>query len=340
MKKLIITTLQICLTVAILYWVFRDPEKRALMGVALKEADFSWFLIATAGFGLAVFIGICRWFLLLKAQGFGIGFLRTAALVFIGAFFNLFLLGSTGGDVVKIFYLLRETKTRRATAFLTVIMDRVIGLVALIFLAAILMAWKYSWITSNPGTTPYVHALIFLLAGSVGGIGFVALISALNLQDRLPAKMPMRDKFVEMAGAFRAYGQAPGTLLTCLGISAVAHLATFFSFFCLAKSVKAVVPVAEFFAIMPMISTFTAMPITFAGLGLREKLFEELLGKLSNVPAELAILIASGGFVITLIYGLVGGVIYLFYRSSTGETASLSEINATVEATEAKIVHP
>lgn len=333
LKKLLVTTLQIAFTVAILYWVLRDPEKRALMLVALGNAEIFWIVMATVSFGVLCLLGAWRWNALLRAQSFAISYMRTLALFMIGMFFNLFMLGSTGGDVVKFFYLMREVPDRRATAFLTIMMDRVVGLFALIILATALMIWRYSWITSHPGAVPYVHGLMFFLVSALGGILFVILISALRLEMRLPERTPLRAKLVEMAGAFRSYGSKPGTLVLCFVISIFAHLTYFSGFYFIALSVRAVVEASNFFAIMPIIATFTAMPVTFAGLGLREKLFEELLGKLAGVPLELCVLIASVGFAVTMIWGLVGGAVFLFYRHTPGGDVSLSEIEAAVEET-------
>ena len=45
MKKIFITLLQLAVTIAVLYWVFHDPNKRAQMGVALRTADYTWIAI-------------------------------------------------------------------------------------------------------------------------------------------------------------------------------------------------------------------------------------------------------------------------------------------------------
>ena len=42
MKKILLTTAQILITIALLYFVFRDPGKRAQMATALKLANYWW----------------------------------------------------------------------------------------------------------------------------------------------------------------------------------------------------------------------------------------------------------------------------------------------------------
>ena len=43
-------------------------------------------------------------------------------------FFNAFLLGSTGGDLLKAYYAARETHHKKTEAVVTVFVDRIIGL--------------------------------------------------------------------------------------------------------------------------------------------------------------------------------------------------------------------
>ncbi len=81
--------------------------------------------------------------MLLKVQGIDMGWWRTLRVYFIGAFFNLFLLGSTGGDIMKIFSAMRETASKSA-ALLSVMVDRMMGLVALVVVASVLCSLRWS----------------------------------------------------------------------------------------------------------------------------------------------------------------------------------------------------
>ena len=79
------------------------------MAHALGKADRWWLL---AGFGAYGVVEICagvRWQLLLRVQGIALSWTRVFMLLLIGVFFNFIIPGGTGGDVVKIFYLLKET---------------------------------------------------------------------------------------------------------------------------------------------------------------------------------------------------------------------------------------
>jgi len=72
----------------------------------------------------------------------------------------------------------------------------------------------------------------------------------------------------------------------------------------------------NFFAVMPVERTISALPISFAGIGLREKVLQIMLNGLCGVPEAKAILIGSLSFLIILLCCLPGAVVYLFYKPS------------------------
>jgi len=65
--------------------------------------------------------------------------------------------------------------------------------------------------------------------------------------------------------------------------------------------------------IMPIVTCIISLPITPGGVGFRESLFEILLRDLCKVPGEVAVLISLLGFSYFVLFGLVGGICYLFY---------------------------
>ena len=64
---------------------------------------------------------------------------------------------------------------------------------------------------------------------------------------------------------------------------------------------------------MPIVTTIISLPITPGGLGFRESLFQILMSDLAKVPGEVGILISLLGFSFFLLFGLIGGICYLFY---------------------------
>src|SRR5579862_3220255 len=77
---------------------------------------------------LTIVLGVVRWRMVLEVQGLHLPFGRAAGISFVAQFFNSFLLGSTGGDLMKAYYAARETHHKKTEAVVTVFVDRMIGL--------------------------------------------------------------------------------------------------------------------------------------------------------------------------------------------------------------------
>ncbi|TXT16411.1 MAG: hypothetical protein FD138_4759, partial [Planctomycetota bacterium] len=81
-----------------------------------------------------------RWFVLVKALGFPFTVRDALRLGFIGYLFNFVAPGSVGGDLVKAGLLAKEQSNRKTTAVATVLLDRILGMLAL-FLIGACAAW-------------------------------------------------------------------------------------------------------------------------------------------------------------------------------------------------------
>ena len=84
-----------------------------------------------------------RWQILLRVQKIRLSFPRVAGLFLIGMFYNQFLPGGTGGDIIKSYLLLKETPDKKAGALLAVVFDRLIGLVALVAITVTLVSLRF-----------------------------------------------------------------------------------------------------------------------------------------------------------------------------------------------------
>src|SRR5213080_3921438 len=338
MKKILVTLFQLAVTIAVLYWVYHDHNRRAQMAEAIRDAQYHWVVIGILAYIVVEIAAAFRWHVLLKVQGIHLSFLRLSGLFLIGMFYNQFLPGGTGGDIIKSYYLLKETPDKKAGALLAVVFDRFIGLVALVAVTATLIALRYDFLAQKPETRNLLWLLLILLGGSVITLISTFVISGFNLFHSLPEKFPGRDKLIEISAAYHLYAHHWRATLVAFGASLVAHLATFSTFLCAAYALGAPVPVVNFFAVMPVERTISALPISFAGIGLREKVLQIMLSGLCGVPEAKAILIGSLSFLIILVCCLPGALVYLFYRpSGVVERVRLREMEQEVVTLEHEI---
>src|SRR5436305_12203207 len=163
MKKILVTLFQLAIAIAVLYLVYRDPNRRTEMDEALRHARYYWVVIGILAYVIVEIAAAFRWHVLLKVQGIHLSLLRLSGLFLIGMFYNQFLPGGTGGDIIKSYYLLKETLDRKAGALLAVVFDRFIGLVALVAVTATLIALRYEFLSQKPETRNLLWLLLFLL---------------------------------------------------------------------------------------------------------------------------------------------------------------------------------
>jgi len=316
MKKILVTLFQLVVTIALLYWVYHDPNRRAQMAEALRHAHYSWVLVAILAYVVVEIAAAFRWHVLLKVQGIHLSFWRLSGLFLIGMFYNQFLPGGTGGDIIKSYFLLKETADKKAGALLAVVFDRLIGLVALVAITGTLIGLRYDFLSQTTETRQLLWILLVVLGASIVGLLTTFVITGFKLFHLLPLRFPGREKLIEISAAYHLYAHHWRATLVAFGASIVAHLATFATFLSVAYSLRANVKIVDFFAVMPIERTISAMPISFAGIGWREKVLQIMLNGVCGVPEATAILIGSLSFLVILICCVPGAIVYLFYKPS------------------------
>src|ERR1700731_447206 len=290
MKKILITLVQLGVTSALLWYVFHDANQRQQMKVALAAADYRWVGAAILAYVMVEIAAAIRWQILLRVQKIRLNFPRLSGLFLIGMFYNQFLPGGTGGDIIKSYLLLKETPDHKAGALLAVVFDRLIGLVALVTITVTLVTLRFDllWrtpVTVESGFTPHqlLIALGLLLGVSISGLVASFIISGFNLFHLLPHKFPGREKLIEIAAAYHLYARHWIATFFAFGASLLAHLATFATFLCVAYAFHAGVKLLDLFTVLPVERTITAIPISFAGVGLREQILQVMLHNLCGV---------------------------------------------------------
>jgi len=327
-KKAILWILQFGLTAGLLWWVFHDPVKQQALRDAVEQADWKWLVAGVAAYGLFEMLAGVRWQILLRVQGIRISWWRMYGLLMVGLFFSLFIPGGTGGDLVKGYYLLKEAPVgRKTSAALSVVMDRLLGLLGVALLTGTITAWRWDWLTGDPIARNYIYTGLGVLGVCIGGMLLAGVISAFRLVHRLPDRLPGRNFLASLTGAYALYGKAWLATLAAIIISVVAHCAHYTTFWCTSRSLEMSGPrkpsAVELYSALPVIETVAALPITPGGLGTREKLFDDMLTSLADLSEGVAASISMLGYFCIAFWGVVGGVFYLFYRPSRSQRAEV-----------------
>jgi uncharacterized protein (TIRG00374 family) len=337
MKRHLLTAIQIIVTIGLLWWIFRDPQQNQKLLAALDAANNWWLVPGLAALGCALFLQAKRWLLLLEVQGIVISYWRSLRILLIGMFFNLFLLGSTGGDIIKIFLIMREAPDKKAGALLSVFIDRVVGILALAAVSSVVILLRWDDLMEHEVTRYGVITAAIILGGSIGFIFVAWLTGRLDLATKLPRWLPAREKIAEAAGAFVEYARAGKSVGMAFLLSIPAHILMFSTFWFGAKAFAAGLSLLSIYCVIPIIATITALPISVGGTGVREWWFIQMLGALYSTPEAIATLVSLSGFMMQVFWSLVGGAIYLAYRST--EHTSLVEMEKSVDDLEKRVEH-
>ena len=295
-KRASVFGLKFIVSASLLYFVFSRAGAAEVAGIMSQINPLS-FVGATGIFILMMLLCSIRWGLLLPDH---FSQRRLFPLYMIGAFFNIFLPGIVGGDVVKIYYLYKETQ-KGAQALASVFMDRYLGYTGLMVLGALAYPFGYrsfsgSWITPVlPGIVGMfiITSMVLFLARPGGRFAFVS-----KLHDYL-----------------HSYWKNRPVLLRALGISLFIHTLSSISVWLIASGLGADIAITTLFVFVPVIATLAALPISISGIGIREAAFVLLLGT-QGINPENATAISFAWFLAIAVGGLPGIVFYLRQRAS------------------------
>lgn len=201
-------------------------------GLAHSVRAVHWWAAALAvlAFAGAPFFQALRWLQLLHVQNCRLSVGTAVKLMWIGLLFNLFLLGAVGGDLIKAYYVTKHTHSK-AESVITVLVDRLIGLLGLLWLSmAGIGLWLAMGAKEIPGGLPWawmIPGVVVLLAGAVfyarplrrvfGLDGLIARTKPTSILRRLDAAVFLyRDHKALIGGAFGLTFLSHVCLLACV----------------------------------------------------------------------------------------------------------------------------
>ena len=287
----------------------------------ISGMSLGWLLVSLVFMGATIFIGVVRWRLVLAVQGFRLSLGRAAGISLVAHFFNSFLLGSTGGDLLKAYYAAAETAHKKAEAVTTVIVDRLLGLFAMLLFVSLMALANWDVVMSQKRFMAVMLVVLGMLfvSGLVVVLSFWAGPTGARLKVKaLLAKLPKGDVLVRCIEACHAFGENPGFLPRVLGWSMLLSLACVLQIVALGLGLG--LPMGEHFhvllLIVPAIICISALPITPSGIGVRENLYVWLLSATAiGIEAKAALSLSLLAFAGSLLWSLIGGAAYLTFRS-------------------------
>ncbi len=258
----------------------------------------------------SLLLSFLRWSLLVRAFEPRFPHRWAVLLGFIGYLFNLVTPGAVGGDVVKAAYLAR-IKIRTTDAFASMVMDRILGLLGILVLAA--AAGVPTWGAASRDVR--VVILILWVALAVAFLSFVVPVSPhlLGLHERLTKKIPGRilPVLANFATALLNYRRCGALLAVSLALSVLGHALNVIVCYLVGVmlfSSGMSTTLGQHFLIAPLTFFIMAIPLPLGALGLTEEVGGKLFDMVGHPDGALVMM---GMHVLMLASGLEGACLFL-----------------------------
>ena len=171
-KKAVKLLIKLLLTGLALYLVFRKIDTSTTLAI-IQGADAFYLLLALLFFILSKVFSAFRLNYFFNDVGLWLPTVENLKLYGIGMFYNLFLPGGIGGDGYKVFLLNKSHGTPVKQLLQSVLLDRINGLVVLVFLMFLLAFWvDMAIVFPFPIEWLAAAGLILLAAGFYGMMWF------------------------------------------------------------------------------------------------------------------------------------------------------------------------
>jgi uncharacterized protein (TIRG00374 family) len=310
---------KLLVSVALLVYLLRGVDLQRLW-TAVRQASWLWLTAALALYFLMLAVSTWRWSLLLQAQGVVVQSSRLLGSFLVATFFNNFLPSNIGGDVIRISDTAPAARSRTLAATIVAV-DRILGLLALVLIAAL------GATITREMLPPLEHGSAGPLSPWLLWIGFtlgagVLLQAFITPQTVLWLCRPLRLLHAEWVDARLAritqtlerFRTSPVALAGgALGAIAVQAILVAF-YVAIAYSMRIPVSPWHLAVIVPISFVVQMLPISMNGFGVREATFVSYFALL-GLPAEAALLISFVGAALIMLWSLAGAAVYMARRA-------------------------
>ena len=266
-------------------------------------------------FILSAIMNSFRWYLIVKESNMEISFPTILSFNFTGLFFSIFLPGRTGGDIARAYYIAKSSDNR-AEAISTIIIWRMIGIIALTFIALIASFTSF-FLLDDKSIIFVILAIILLIYTMLFLLSNRKLMNSLSnkfsLLVKRVLKLNLESKIKTLYNALHDYTNKKKLLIINIILGIVVHSLIITSWYVISQSLDIDISYIYFFLLIPIISLLNTIPISLNGVGVREGAAVILFG---NFGLELTQSLSMGLLfsVISLALGLIGGIFYIFKK--------------------------
>ena len=325
-RKSLFVLLKVVVVTAAVFWLGRTVDLKG-MGQVLARTDLGFLSLALFLGLLPALVSGFRSHTLLKTLGIPISQLSLTCIAQIGQFFAVLVPGIIGDDGARFFYLSKLNPGRVRQACSTVLLDRALGFASLFILTTICIPLNWE-VLARRQSTLWV-GISFLAAGSC--MLSIVITALLLSRARLEAILDFfRNRFshsklvgelTDITSAFVGNKKALCIVMTAALLTQIAICVLFWS---VGRAVGIPLPLLSWMSFVPVIVVSGVLPITFAGIGVRDYLLFLFVGAATGEAIEKERIAALCLLLLILTFqgAILGGLVYLGFKpASSGATA-------------------
>jgi uncharacterized protein (TIRG00374 family) len=247
------------------------------------------------------------------------GAFKAIKVYYISVFFMCCLPGTVGGDVVRV-WLTKVEDVPLHTAIHSVIIDRIITLVAL----GIIIMMTLPILGSIAGFNPlWVFVAVILL--SIAGIWFI-----INLERFISRYKHIRvvNWVLYFLDSLKLILKRRSASIQSGVVALATHTLYCLSAYFLAQSFHIHITVIQCITLIPPVLLATTIPISIGGWGIREAGTIGMLG-LIGIPQAQALMLSIQLGIMTIVISLPASVLWLLYRKRSSHPMTMDNLNVT-----------
>jgi uncharacterized membrane protein YbhN (UPF0104 family) len=240
---------------------------------------------------------ILRWVLLLRASGIAIETSRAASMFLVSSFVGSFLPAGIGGDAARAYGLAREGASG-SEALASVVVDRLLGILALVLMGALGLA-----VATPPGVARgLAAAAVAGLLAATAALFWIDVVTRTTLA-RSPVLRPVTARLLAVGDAVARYRGRGRVMGQVLAWSIVVQLLRILQAYLLGLGLGLTVPFTSYLLFMPLGLLMLMLPVSISGFGLPQGVFVWMLAPL-GVREELALALST----LIVLTGLAGNL--------------------------------
>lgn len=318
-KRIIVNVLKVAVTVAILALIFH----RFQIGIADVTASLrhrpAWFLGALLAQAGAITFSILRWKALLAGQELLVPWPHAIQTFLVGRFLGTFTPTGIGLEAYKAYDIARYTGRPEASVSV-VLIEKLIG--TFFSLGLLVLVTLPFFVDALAARFLYVFGAFF---AALLALALVLLFSPGALRAALRLRFPLRKRLEKPLGrvidAFAVYSRRKGSLVAAVLLGLAVYVFWFLTYYANSLALGAGLSLEQVLKVGPLTQIATMIPLSIAGIGLREGAFMgllEIIGAMEGAaPAARTAMMLSATMVyfVSIAVNLAGAVIFLTRRT-------------------------